>query len=70
MAKRPPQTGDESGIEHILHRLNGSDPGAACSSLNALINAINAQSGGKIEETVAGALIDQVNDVKAEIGCG
>jgi hypothetical protein len=49
--------------------LAGGDDAEACEILNALINRVEAQSGKKIDPSIADALIADATRIRSELGC-
>lgn len=52
-----------------LEDMNENNDVAACNSLDALINAVEAQRDKKIDSADADEIIDRTLEVKAELGC-
>jgi hypothetical protein len=46
-----------------------NDTASACATLDDLINEVNAQTGKKINTTLAASLISRAHDIQAALGC-
>jgi Tol biopolymer transport system component len=55
---------------NALADVNQNNDVAACNSLDALINAVEAQSGGMIPVEDALEIIDSILEIQAELACG
>jgi hypothetical protein len=56
-------------VAAVLALVAQSQPGAACSTLGALRNEVNAQTGKKITADQAAAIIAAIQQVTASLGC-
>ncbi|HYG79022.1 MAG TPA: LpqB family beta-propeller domain-containing protein [Pyrinomonadaceae bacterium] len=56
-------------LQHALKALNAGDTQGACASLKAFANEVNAQSGKKLPAVQATQLTDEVNAIRAALGC-
>jgi len=71
----------QNGIENSLYGkldaalnelddLNENNDVAACNSLDAFINAVEAQRGNKLTDTQADTLIATAQQIQASLNCG
>ena len=63
------QTSFEAKLRNVLTALAAGDEAAACRALRDFINAVRAQSGKKLSEAAATALIAEATRIQGLIGC-
>jgi streptogramin lyase len=56
-------------VTAIEYYLAANDTANACTTLNDLIDEVNAQTGKKLGTALAASLITQANDIEAALGC-